>query len=98
MITFTEMKKLLLESCFNPKTKGHPMAIIMEQGDARFFETRAIEFIREAQQAIMFPNPNSQQLEIYNDKIAKAISLLAIARGIRSTKPEPKRSRDENNQ
>jgi hypothetical protein len=82
-LTFKELKKALNESLFNPKQTSGPLKIILDQKDPNFLEMRALEFINEARLSLT-PQPTEHQLAVYNDKIIKAISLLAVARLLRS--------------
>ena len=63
-----------------------PIKVIVELNDPQYCETRAIEFIKEAQHSLGFGDgsqSNEQQLQLYNERIANAISLLGLARLIR---------------
>lgn len=75
------IRKILNESLFNPSEKTGPLAVIIQQADPSFYETRAIEMIIEAKQSI--PMMTEHQKTVYADKISKAISLLALAKLIR---------------
>ena len=77
LITYTNMKKTLLESMFNPKEAVGPIKIIMEVNDANYYVLRAVEFINEARNYPL-------DVENYNEKITKAISLLALAKLVRN--------------
>lgn len=55
------------------------MQIVVELDDAHFSEMKAIELIREAQRC---------DRDVYNEKIAQAMSLLALAR-LQRGKEEP---------
>lgn len=77
MIAFKRLKKLLNESLFNPKTATGPLKIILESGNKKYYESRALEYILEARNIVLDSDLAESQ---YHDKIKNAISLLLIAR------------------
>lgn len=72
--SLTSLKQLLVRCAFDPRKPG-PMKAIVESGDRNFWELRAIELIREAQDAIEQGHNN-----FYHDQITRAISLLALSK------------------
>ena len=76
-MTFKQLKKLLNESLFNPKTATSPLKIILESGNKKYYESRALEYIMEARNIILDSDLTKNQ---YHDKLKNAISLLLIAR------------------
>ena len=68
-----ELRKTLSESHFNPNKPGL-FQIIIGIGNPAYWETRAIELVREAQ---VNETPGSKQ---YHELLRDAISLLALAR------------------
>ncbi len=80
-----DIRKVLGQAIFNPRSPIGPIKIIMDQRNPNYYEMRAAEFITEARNALgENPSPTNQQLEIYHDKLNKAMSLLALARLLRS--------------
>jgi len=67
-----ELRRTLSESHFNPNAKGL-FQIIVDIGNPNYWETRAIELIREAQ-------GNKPGSKLYHELLRDAISLLALAR------------------
>ena len=86
--TQKKLRSILYESLFNPKEPMGPIKVIVEMDDPQYCETRAIEFIKEAQHTLGFAqdNLNENQMLLYNERIANAISLLGLARLIRKEK------------
>ena len=81
------------DSLFNPKDVG-PLSVIVEahQGDPSYLEKRAIEMIGESNLALgIGPLINDMQYEQYHDKMAKAISLLVLARAVRKSQQAAKK-------
>ncbi len=76
MITYTDIKNFLKLCIFNPRKSG-PLTIIADIGNPNYYETRAIELIKEAQILEMRLGSN---LPYYDESIIKAIQLLALAR------------------
>lgn len=74
-----DIRKVLGESVFNPREPVGAIKIIMEINDPAYLESRAMEFINEARNH-RTQNPTEHQLTVYHERIAKAISLLALAR------------------
>ena len=83
-VSAKELKKLLNESYFNPNEEG-PLKIIVEMNNPAYCEMRAQEYITEARKYIIADHVslNSQQLQNYDDRMTKAIALLALARLLR---------------
>ncbi len=75
------IRKILMDSLFDPRDKATPFSIVVDMNDPKYLENRAIEMIREAQIC--------QPAEEYNEKIVRAISLLALSRAMRE--PEKKK-------
>jgi len=67
-----ELKKVLNESHINPNRPG-PLKILVEIDNPAYWETRAIELIKEAQ-------THAVTLKDYHQNIRDAITLLALAR------------------
>lgn len=78
-ITKTDVKKVLAESAFDPKSHT-PFAIAMD--DPNYAEIKAMELIQEGR--IAFKEGSSKT---YHDKIAQAIACLAFARAKRGKIP-----------
>lgn len=79
-ITYTNLKKILLESLFDPRKPIGTIKIIMEVNDPNYYEMRAIEMIGEAKSILHTPFGS---INDYNERITKAISLLGLAKLIR---------------
>ncbi len=78
-ITYTQIKAFLNRCVWNPRIPG-PLKIISEIDNAEYYEQRAIEFIKEAN---CLNTINDLTLANYDDKIIKAVQLLALAREVR---------------
>ncbi len=84
----TRLKELLRESVIDPRSDG-PLGIIVEtsQSNPRYAEDRAIEMIREAQQAIHSPTVGLVQaverIETYHSRMKDAITLLVLSRALK---------------
>ena len=78
--SMTTIKKYLTSCAFDPRKPG-PMAIIADSGGPEYYEQRAIELIKEAQNIMKGP-PDYQNH--YDDKLSSAIRLLALAHESRS--------------
>src|SRR5262245_12741060 len=84
--SIADIRQVLGESAFSPREPVGIIRVIMQQANPNYYEMRAIELITEGQQSISVPpggTPTDHQLSIYNDKMSKAISLLALARVVR---------------
>lgn len=77
--TYKQMKSFLNETLINPRESYGPLAVILEQNDPRYFESRAMELVSEARQSLGEGTPTDHQLQVYEDKIKKSITLLALA-------------------
>lgn len=79
-LTKTMIGKFLRESAFNPKDLG-PLKVVIENHseDPNYLEDRAREMIADAQLAA-----KTGQLPAYHEKMQKAITLAAVARGVRT--------------
>lgn len=78
----TQIKRALLDSVFDPRSPGPSLGIIIEE-NTRYFEIRAIECIREARE-ILFQEglTPEKKKEYYQDRLTKALSLIALAKVI----------------
>jgi len=82
--SLTQVRGLLKEVVWNPRTKG-PMSIISDVGGSEYYECRAIEEIREAQsiRKHISTDPcggDGFRTGNYHASINKAIRLLLLAR------------------
>lgn len=68
------VRETLLQSLFDPRDAS-PMSIVVSMDDPAFAESKAIELIHEGKQCARLGT-----MDQYNEKIAQAISLLALAR------------------
>lgn len=79
-ISLKELRKQLTQCLFNPKKPG-PMSILAEMNDAYYWESRAIEAIREAQSLGL--NEFGQVLGVKGamrlDKLRQAVQLILLA-------------------
>ncbi len=88
-VSKTQLGELLRESQFDPRVDGS-MKIIVDTAvtNPRYAEDRAIELIREAQQALaqLAPGPDDAIAAAYkyHRNMKNAISLLALGRALRS--------------
>lgn len=79
------VREMLMESVFDPRDRS-PLSIVVDMDDPGYAESKAIELISEAKQlAREIESPpvdvaNVGLREQYNEKVAQAISLLALAR------------------
>jgi hypothetical protein len=64
--SYTSINNFLKSCVWNPKLPG-PLNIISDIGNANYYETRAIEYIKEINEVN------------FNDNITKAIQLLALS-------------------
>lgn len=67
----------MLESLFDPRDSS-PLSVVVEMNDPDYCESKATELIREAKLTRKAPGQNSAAQA--DEKIAQAISLLALAR------------------
>ena len=80
------IRETLMQSVFDPRDRSTPMSILVDMEDPGYCESKAIELISEAkklQKEIASPPEdfsNSNLKEQYDEKMAQAISLLALAR------------------
>lgn len=72
------MRTVLMEALFDPRDPG-PMQVLIDMNDSKYYEARAIEFIKET-------NLDYYDLNFYHDNIKKAIGLLTLARIKRNNK------------
>lgn len=70
----------MLESLFDPRDSS-PLSVVVEMNDPDYCESKAMELIREAKLTRKLP-ANREQAD---EKIAQAISLLALSRVQRGT-------------
>jgi hypothetical protein len=80
------IRELLVESVFDPREINTPFSIVIGMQDPNYCESKAVEMIHEAKLALIpFAGENTSEpvLTNYHEKIAKAISLLALARSLR---------------
>lgn len=74
-----------MESVFDPRDRS-PLSIVVEMDDPGYSESKAIELIAEAKQLqreiAAYPTDDSNKglQDQYDEKVAQAISLLALAR------------------
>lgn len=85
--TSRQIAKLLSNATFNPRVEG-PMSVIVDTRNPDYYETRATEFIAEAQLSLRrsqaaLPNEAHLHLERYRDDMTKAMSLLALSMATR---------------
>ncbi len=73
--SMTQVKKALAECSFDPRADG-PMKIVADVGRRDYYEIRAFELVREAQECLEM----DKSIDGYHDKMRKAIGLLALAR------------------
>jgi hypothetical protein len=88
-ITYTSISRFIKSCIFNPRLNG-PLKIISEIDNPDYYENRAIEFIREAQQHLRIQEEMKKldsnfiiDLKQYDDIIIKTIQLLALSRETR---------------
>ena len=77
-VTQSQLRKLLIESLFNPQKPG-PLEMITKQAQPLYYEGRAIEFIMEARLG---------NIEHYHDSLIKAVMLLTLSRAVRNLEVE----------
>lgn len=86
--SLTSLKETLRQSAFDPRAKG-PWEIIVDiaSSNPRYAEDKAKELIAQAQnvlEAKVSPADAKKNLETYQGLMKDAISLLALARALRS--------------
>jgi len=67
---YNQLKQIANQSVINPNKAEGSEKILLDVGNSTYWEIRAIELIREAQ----------EDSEKYHDKIKQAITLLLLAR------------------
>ncbi len=84
--SMTMMRTLLKQSEFDPRERGTPLSIAIEEMDPGYCELKAMELVREARTIYNDTGGSDEQklLSYYNEKIVRAISLLAYARALRN--------------
>ena len=86
----TRLGEILRESAFDPRVDNGVMVPIVDTaiGNPAYAEDRAKELIFSAQRALQAPAGNPDQaannLKLYHEHMRDAMSLLALARAIRS--------------
>lgn len=87
----TDVRNSLRLSEFDPRESGTPLSIAIEERDPSYCEMKAQELIREARAcaaalagADVGSATEKSNLEWYNEKITRAVSLLAYARVLRN--------------
>jgi hypothetical protein len=83
----TQLRTLLRESEFDPRQTGTPLSIAIEEMNPGYCELKSLELIKEARvtvNSILSDEDERKLLEYYNEKIARAISLLVYARALRN--------------
>ena len=63
---------------FNPTEPG-PMKILVEMDNPEYYELRAVEMIREAQELRKNSPLTAKTLELYDEKLILAIRLIILA-------------------
>lgn len=83
----TDVRNSLRQSEFDPREMGTPLSVAIEEMNPGYCEMKAQELIKEARICASEAagcDKGTQSMEWYNEKITRAVSLLAYARVLRN--------------